>query len=98
MPVPTPCGLVVKNGSKARFLTSGGMPGPLSSTSTTTSPSRGRRRGRRAGAAPRLDQRLLRVDDQVDQHLVQLVGVAPDRRQAGRRRRPTTVTPAVRSP
>ena len=31
-----PRGLVVKNDSKMRGSTSGGMPGPLSSTSTTT--------------------------------------------------------------
>ncbi len=36
-PVPTPCGLVVKNGSKIRLRTSSAMPGPLSSTSIATS-------------------------------------------------------------
>jgi hypothetical protein len=35
-PVPTPTGLVVKKGSKMRCITSGLMPAPLSSTSTTT--------------------------------------------------------------
>ena len=36
-PGATPCGLVVKNGSKARQATSGSMPGPLSATSSTAS-------------------------------------------------------------
>ena len=31
-PVPSPSGLVVKNGSKTRGTTSAGIPGPLSST------------------------------------------------------------------
>ena len=35
-PVPTPVGLVVKNGSKARFTTSGDMPLPESLTATMT--------------------------------------------------------------
>ena len=35
-PVPSPRGLVVKNDSKMRGTASGGMPGPLSDTSTTT--------------------------------------------------------------
>ena len=41
-PVPSPVGLVVKNGSKTLLMTSGGMPGPLSeiSTMTTRSPAR----------------------------------------------------------
>ena len=34
-PVPCPTGLVVKNGSKIRLRTSGAMPGPVSSISTT---------------------------------------------------------------
>ena len=38
-PVPSPTGLVVKNGSKIRSLMSSGMPGPLSPTSTSTLPS-----------------------------------------------------------
>ncbi len=40
-PVPSPTGLVVKNGSKTRSRTSGGTPGPVSRNSTSTwSPSR----------------------------------------------------------
>src|SRR3984957_16672877 len=40
-PVPSPTGLVLKNGSKIRFLMSAGMPGPLSPISTSAqSPSR----------------------------------------------------------
>ena len=35
-PVPLPCSLVVKNGSKMRVRMSGGMPVPESLTSTTT--------------------------------------------------------------
>ena len=33
--MPLPTSFVVKNGSKARACTSGGMPGPVSPTSTT---------------------------------------------------------------
>src|SRR6516165_4190418 len=39
-PVPSPTGLVVKNGSNIRFLISGGTPGPVSPNSTNTSSSR----------------------------------------------------------
>src|SRR3954452_21253997 len=35
-PVPLPTSLVVKNASKARAATSGGIPGPVSAISTTT--------------------------------------------------------------
>jgi hypothetical protein len=38
-PVPTPTGLVVKNGVNSRARTSGGMPVPVSAISTTTCPS-----------------------------------------------------------
>ncbi len=34
--MPSPIGLVVKNGSKARAITSGGMPAPVSVTLTQT--------------------------------------------------------------
>ena len=37
-PVPTPWGLVVKNGSKIRSAISGGIPLPVSRTSTTARP------------------------------------------------------------
>ena len=37
-PVPTPTGLVVKNGSKMRGRTSSGMPTPVSEISTATRP------------------------------------------------------------
>ncbi len=35
-PVPSPCGFVVKKGSMARRLTTSDMPGPVSSTQSTT--------------------------------------------------------------
>jgi hypothetical protein len=34
-PVPSPTGFVVKNGSKMRVWTSGGIPSPVSAISTT---------------------------------------------------------------
>jgi PAS domain S-box-containing protein len=37
-PVPTPCGFVVKNGSKMRSATSGGIPAPVSCTASTARP------------------------------------------------------------
>ena len=85
MPVPTPCGLVVKKGSKIRRLTSGGMPRAVVRDLGDDLAAAAARRARRGGAAAGdLHQRLLRVDEQVEQHLVQLVAVAPDARQAGR--------------
>ena len=60
------------------------MPGPLSATSSTASPPSAQAphgQPPRRGAS---DQRLLGVDDEVHDHLVQLVGVAVHRRQAGR--------------
>ena len=45
-PVPSPTGLVVKKGSKMRASTASGMPGPVSSTSTTTVPPSRRARTR----------------------------------------------------
>jgi hypothetical protein len=80
-------GLGSEEGSKTRRTTSGGIPGPLSSTSTTTArpPSSDRAGADREPSRRRhLEQRLLRVNDEVDEHLVELVGVAAGRRQAGR--------------
>ena len=71
-PVPSPTGLVVKNGSKMRPRMSSGTPGPVSPNSTSSQSSS------RAGA---YRQRALarpwphRVVDQVRPHLVELGGV-----------------------
>ena len=81
-PVPSPTGLVVKNGSKTRESTSGAMPMPVSVTSTTTW------LGSRAQVvtddvvllgALALGDGLRRVDQQVEEHLAQpgLVGLTP---------------------
>ena len=57
-PVPSPTGLVVKNGSKIRLCTSGGMPGPVSPISTTTcSSGPGGAHGQRAAPAHRAQRR-----------------------------------------
>ena len=46
MPVPTPCGFVVKNGSKICAAMASGMPGPLSATTIRSVPSRRRAQSR----------------------------------------------------
>ena len=55
-PVPTPTGLVVKNGSKMRGRTSSGIPTPVSEISTATRPRPStqvaRRTSLRSGALP----------------------------------------------
>ena len=63
-PVPTPCGLVVKNGSKTRFAHLASMPGPLSATSIRRRRPRPRPAPAGAAARPR-EQRLLGVDDRL---------------------------------
>ena len=60
------------------------MPGPLSATSSTASSPSAQARTAQPPRRRPAEQRLLGVDDQVDHHLVQLVGVAVHRRQPGR--------------
>ena len=81
MPLPTI--FVVKNGSNTRGSASGGMPGPSSITSAyTTSPSALTRvRSDDAALRLRLQDRLLGVQQQVQEHLLELLRVAGDRRQ-----------------
>ena len=87
--MPLPTSLVVKNGSKIFGCTSSGTPGPSSLTSRTTAfalevvPGAEDQRA----AAVRADHRLLGVDDQVEQHLLHLVRIGEDLRQARRRAR-----------
>ena len=78
--MPLPTGLVVKNGSKMRSRISAGMPGPLSTTRTTTR-CRSRLRGHLDAAG--LGHRIERVVDQVRPDLVELADEAADARQAG---------------
>ena len=89
-PVPTPTGLVVKNGSKILARWSGAMPGPLSWTSATTSRSPGRNSptgcrsmevfaqtpgpGREQEGAP-LFHGLEGVDEEIQQHLLHLARI-----------------------
>ena len=83
-PVPLPTSFVVKNGSKIFRCTSSGTPGPSSFTSSSTasrSASCQRAHDQRA-ASVRRQHRLLGVDDQVEQHLLNLVRIGEDRRQA----------------
>ena len=86
-PVPTPTGFVVKNGSKMRGRTSGGMPAPVSEISTRARPS---------GAVPvdgahdvlagaPLRDRLRGVDEEVQEHLAEPVLAPDDGRDLARR-------------
>ena len=70
-PVPTPTGLVVKKGSKMRPSISGGMPQPVSRTSTTTAGSPCRARHQRGSRRSPPGHGLRRVDQQVEEHLAQ---------------------------
>ncbi len=92
--MPWPIGLVVKNGSKARAITSGGMPVPVSVTLMTrtargivaapgarsSSPRCGLDRERAA-----VRHGVARVDREVEQRVLELVGVAERRPQPSAR-------------
>ena len=80
-----PTSFVVKNGSKIFACTSSGIPGPSSFTSRTTA-SLAASCQVRTTSVPRplrRQHRLLGVDDEVEQHLLQLVRVGEHLRQAG---------------
>ena len=79
-PMPIPASLVLKKLSKTCARSAAGTPGPLSKTEKTTEPSV---IDRRPGIDParwlaRLHDRLDAVDQQVDDHLLQLNPVAHD--------------------
>ena len=87
-PVPFPTSLEVKNGSKIRFRFFSGMPQPVSTIDIATIGSGfGSGRPRIVGAASGdgdaalLLDRMLGVDQHVHDHLLDLIGVDPDRRQ-----------------
>ena len=88
--MPLPTSLVVKNGSKILSRTSAGMPWPVSSTSISTYSAGDERLFLEVGAfgggkVARAQQdvaavahRVARVDDQIDDHLLELVEVGLD--------------------
>jgi hypothetical protein len=78
--VPTPCGLVVKNGSKIRPRIDSGMPGAGVGDGERHLISRGMVPGRDRDLPAGAD-RLDRVHQDVQQDLVELAGVAPERRK-----------------
>ena len=81
-PVPTPRGLVVKNESKMRVMISGGMPGPLSCTVTTTSPPSSKLlTDDHVALDARLVERLRGVHDQVQEYLPEARRVRAHRRR-----------------
>ena len=94
-PVPSPLGLVVKNGSNARSMTSWGIPVPVSLTFRLTyrpgaSPTRlaawsASTLGAGGGddELPAARHRVAGVDGQVDQDLLDLAGVGQHRAQPG---------------
>ena len=86
MPVPSPTPLVVKNGSKMRPRTSSGMPGPLSSTSSTTASPSGASRLRITMWSPCPDARIAcsALMTRLSIDLGDLVGIGDDRRQPRR--------------
>ena len=79
-PVPLPTGLVVKNGSNRRSRISAGMPGPLSTTRTTT---RCRSQLAVTSTRPRLGNGIERVVDQIRPDLIELADEAAHARQVG---------------
>ena len=98
MPEPRPTSLVVKNGSKMRARTGGGMPAPLSATERTTQwPCTGDRHDaqtpadRRGAEADRhgacAGDGVAGVDAQVEEHLLDLDRVAAHRAASARRAR-----------
>src|ERR1700752_2171509 len=68
-PVPTPAGFVVKKGSKTREAILGAMPGPSSETSSAI--------------LPPGEQCVLRIDEQIQDDLLQLVRIRHRLRKAG---------------
>ena len=80
-----PTSFVVKNGSKIFDCTSSGTPGPSSFTSRTTVSLVGVVPGAddERAAAVGGEHRLLGVDDEVQQDLLELVRIGEDLRQAG---------------
>ena len=91
--MPWPSGLVVKNGSKARAITSGVMPVPVSVTQSETYWPGGRSRSRRGavvepfvggldGQPAAVRHGVARVDAQVEQRVFELVGIDQRRPQA----------------
>ena len=74
-PIPEPVGFVVKNGTNR--LPVSGRPGPSSSTEISSWPEARCPNG--SGRAARFLGRVDRVLDQVDQELLELVGVGVDR-------------------
>ena len=83
-PIPMPCSLVVKNGSKTSLSLSDGMPGPLSEIATSAKSSR--RAVQIASWRPvswSLGHRVYRVDHQVQYDLLNLNSVAADRQRWG---------------
>ena len=84
-----PTSLVVKNGSKILLFASSGTPGPSSLTSraTTSRSASCHVRMTSDAAAVGRDHRLLGVDDEVQQHLLDLVRVGEDLRQPRGERR-----------
>ena len=83
-PMPRPPGLVLRNGSKSRSMSSGGMPGPRSLTVTSTSESTCRLRTI-DDPIPRkaIAHRIESVQEEVEEDLLELDAVAEDLRQIG---------------
>ena len=82
-PVPSPTSLVVKNGSKIRPRSSGLIPGPSSSTSTTCGPRRVHRPHHDIAGARRGVERLLGVHQQVQDDLLDLLAIDQHRQRLG---------------
>ncbi len=74
-PVPSPSGFVVKNGSNTWLASVSDIPGPSSITSTATPSSHGRARTDDGSRTTRRGDGLRRVVDEIDEHLLDLVGV-----------------------
>ena len=82
-PVPSPSGLVVKNGSNTWAASASDMPGPSSAMSTATPSSQRRARTTTVPGRPAARDRLRRVVDEIDEDLLDLVGIDVRHRQVG---------------
>ena len=86
-PSPMPCPFVVTKGSKTRSRSAGGIPSPRSVTQTSMSPAGGRSRlDEEVAVHLAIVHRITAVDDEIEEHLLQLDSIATHGLQIRRER------------